>query len=116
MKKAILIICAAFLLLGACKSSGSKKADKTDRRSKIENTKASKSKDNNKKTDSRAEKIEQARKEMRELKKEYDALFLQMTRTPDPMERSKISDKMESIDRKAENLSKYLMQETGFPY
>lgn len=111
MKKTISVLCAAALILASC---GSKKAEKAESRPAIENSK--KTEKAQKTSNSEAEKIEQARKEMRELKKEYDALLIQVTKTPDPIERERISDRMKAIDQKAERLSDYLLKTTGFPF
>ncbi|MBP5518025.1 MAG: hypothetical protein J6X91_05145 [Bacteroidales bacterium] len=114
MKKTISILCAAALILASCGSKKAEKAEKAESRPAIENSK--KTEKAQKTSNSEAEKIEQARKEMRELKKEYDALLIQVTKTPDPIERERISDRMKAIDQKAERLSDYLLKTTGFPF
>lgn len=60
--------------------------------------------------------VESAREEMRELNKQKNILTVKLVGTFDPLEREEIIATMEMIDARAEELSNYLIQKTGFPF
>lgn len=59
---------------------------------------------------------DKARQELRELQRMYDMRLRQLQMTADPYEREQISDEMDAINARAEELSDWLIRHTGFPF
>ena len=106
----ILLACLLTLAMAGC---GGKKSSSSKDRAKAQteiNAKTEKSESKNAKEDKR---LERDRERLYSMRREYRELARKVMNTPDPMERSRISDKMDRLNRRIGDLEVEMLQKYG---
>lgn len=106
----IILLCLSALAVTGC---GSKKSGSSKDRAKAQTeingkTEKSEAKEN--------KRLEMDREKLYSMRREYRELARKVMNTPDPMERSRISDKMDRLNRQIGDLEVEMLQKYGKPY
>ncbi|MBP5391235.1 MAG: hypothetical protein J6Y40_04040 [Bacteroidales bacterium] len=113
MKK-VFLSCLLILALSGC---GGKKSERSANNSAGTQTEVSSKSD---KSDSRKAKeekqLEKDRKKLYDMRREYREMAKELDYIPDPMARSRHSDKMDRLNRQIGDLEVEMLQKYGKPY
>ena len=117
MKKitvSIILICLLAIASAGC--GGKKGSNPSINKAKTQTEINSKPEKSESKKAKEEKQLERDRKKLYDMRHEYMELTRKVMNTPDPMERSRISDKMDRLNRQIGDLETEMLQKYGKPY
>ncbi|MBR5074163.1 MAG: hypothetical protein IKX26_02920 [Bacteroidales bacterium] len=117
MKKlytSIIILCC--LLTFSVAGCTGKKSSSSGNKAKAQTEISGRSEKSESKKEKEEKQLEKDRKKLYDMRSEYMELTRKVMNTPDPIERSRISDKMDRLNRQIGDLEVEILQKYGKPY
>lgn len=104
------------LAIASAGCGGKKGSDPSSKKTKARTEINSKPEKSESKKAKEEKQLEKDRKKLYDMRSEYMELTRKVLNTPDPIERSRISDKMDRLNRQIGDLEVEILQKYGKPY